>query len=271
MLISIITPTYNSEKNIDKCAQSVINQTYKNFEHIIVDNLSTDKTLEKIKKIYSTHKLQSNLRIISEKDEGISDAFNKGISFARGSIIGILNSDDFYYSVDVFEKVGKEFLNSEIQIVHGDIYFVDPVYGSNIRKPLKAPMMKGFIYNHTTMFIKKSFYQKLELYDVNYNLSMDFEFYCKISKYSNPDKISVYLTEKPLVQMNFGGASWKNELQSIEEIKSALQKHKLWNLSGKRFYQSRKMRTLVKGFIIKFGMNYLIKFWRNLKWKNVSK
>lgn len=271
MLISVITPTYNSENSINQCALSVINQTYKNFEHIIVDNLSADKTIEKLKRIYSVNNLLSNLRIISEKDFGISDAFNKGISVATGSIIGILNSDDYYYSEDVFEKVRNEFLNPEIQIVHGDIYFVDPVYGSNIREPLRAPMMKGFIYNHTTMFIKKSFYQKLELYDIKYKLSMDFEFYCKISKYSNPYKISAYLTEKPLVQMNSGGASWKNELQSIEEIKSALQKHKLWNKSGKRFYQLRKMRTLVKGFITKLGMNYLIKFWRYFKWKDASK
>ena len=77
MLISIITPTFNSENSIDKCAQSIINQSYKNFEHIIIDNLSTDKTLDNLKNIYLANKLSSNLRIISEKDYGISDAFNR--------------------------------------------------------------------------------------------------------------------------------------------------------------------------------------------------
>lgn len=267
MLISIITPTFNSQKNIEKCVLSIINQTYKNFEHIIIDNLSTDYTLQIVKDLYSSNNIASNLHIISEKDYGISDAFNKGINAARGTIIGILNSDDFYYSPDVFDKIEKEFHNPEIQFVHGDIYFFDPVYGSNVRKPLRATMIKGLIYNHPTMFVRKAFYQKLGLYDTNYKLSMDFEFYCKISLHSSPDTNSVYLKEKPLVQMNSGGASWQNELQSIEEIKSALQKHEIWNKAGKQFYRSRRIRNVTKGVLTKLGFKSLIKYWRNLKWK----
>ncbi len=267
MLISIITPTFNSEKDIDKCVQSIINQTYKSFEHIIIDNLSSDKTLDKIKNIYSSNKLLSNLRIISEKDCGISDAFNKGIKAASGDIIGILNSDDYYYSIDVFEKIKNEFLNPEISIVHGDIYFFDEIHGSNIRKPLMAKMMSGFVYNHPTMFVRKSLYQILGYYDVSYKFSMDFEFYCRISKYSNPDKFSVYISDSPLVQMNSGGASWQNELQSIEEIKLALNKYDLWYKAGKSFYRHRKIRTLIKRIITKIGLNNIVKIWRYIKWK----
>ena len=89
--ISIVTPTFNSEKTVEKNIHSVISQTHKNFEHIIVDNLSKDNTINIINKIYKHHNLLDNLTIISEQDSGISDAFNKGIKSARGEIIAILN------------------------------------------------------------------------------------------------------------------------------------------------------------------------------------
>ena len=125
MLISIITPTYNSEKTISRNINSVIGQKYSNFEHIIVDNLSSDKTIRIAQKIYEENNITPKLRIISEKDEGISDAFNKGIKTSNGEIIGIINSDDFYYNQNVFDMVLDKFDDSVIQFVHGDIYFYD--------------------------------------------------------------------------------------------------------------------------------------------------
>ena len=132
MKISIITPTYNSEKTILDNVQSIINQTYKEFEHIVIDNLSSDNTLEIIKNIYLSNNIPDKLRIICEKDEGISDAFNKGINASSGQIINILNSDDHYASSDVFSEVVKAFSNDAFIITHGDVFFDDSVYGSNI-------------------------------------------------------------------------------------------------------------------------------------------
>lgn len=91
MKITIITPTNNSQNDINECVQSIINQTYKNFEHIIVDNLSTDNTLKKVEEIYSSKNMMSNLRIISEKDDGISDAFKKGIRINMLSIPSLIS------------------------------------------------------------------------------------------------------------------------------------------------------------------------------------
>src|SRR5512146_2854433 len=99
MKISVITPTYNSEKTIPTNIKSILKQTYKNFEHIIVDNKSTDRTVSVINDLYGVEK--GKLIFISEKDEGIADAFNKGILLAKGNIITILNSDDSYYDENI--------------------------------------------------------------------------------------------------------------------------------------------------------------------------
>ena len=94
--VSIITTTLNSEKNLDKCIRSVINQTYKNIEYLIIDGCSYDKTLQIIKK----YKKKINF-ILSEKDRGIWDAMNKGLRHASGDIVCFLNSDDFFYKKSI--------------------------------------------------------------------------------------------------------------------------------------------------------------------------
>ena len=95
MKISIITPTFNSETTILNNVNSILNQTHLEFEHIIIDNESSDDTLKLINEAYNNRNLKEKLRIIREKDKGIAEAFNKGIEASRGEIIGILNSDDY--------------------------------------------------------------------------------------------------------------------------------------------------------------------------------
>jgi glycosyltransferase len=265
MKISVITPTFNSEKTILRNAESVLNQTYKNFEHIVVDNLSSDGTVDLIKECYSRYSCAGKLKIISEKDEGISDAFNKGIKASAGEIIAILNSDDLYYHNEVFSEVAGIMENEKILFVHGNLYFVDPVYGTNIRQPLPDKNIRALQYNHQTMFIKKKLYDKIGLYNINFYISMDYEFYCRLSKY-DPENISIYLHEKPLVMMMAGGISWKNELQSVQEIKKAMQLHGYWNFEGKKFYYLRKTRVRAKKILTLLGFQSLIRIWRNLKW-----
>lgn len=268
MLISVITATYNSEKTISRNINSVIRQNYNNFEHIIVDNLSSDDTIQIAQKIYLENNIASKLRIISEKDEGIADAFNKGIKASNGQIISIINSDDFYYDEYVFNRVLKQFENPEIQFVHGDIYFFDEKYGSNIRRPLPAVMMKGMLYNHPTLFVRKSFYEKTGLFNTNYKYSMDFEFYCRIARNYEPDKISVYISDQPLVQMSSGGASWKYEFESIKENKKAMIEYGFWNREGRKFYLARLFRTKLKKIFNYLGLDFAVKIWRDQKWRN---
>ena len=103
MKFSIITPTFNSEKTISKNINSIISQSFKDWEQIIIDNSSTDNTIDLVKKFKNT-----NIKIISEKDDGIYNAINKGILNSKGEIISILHSDDYFHSDDVLNCV--EFL-----------------------------------------------------------------------------------------------------------------------------------------------------------------
>lgn len=107
MKISIITATYNSEKTLKDTLESVLKQTYTNYEHIIVDGASKDSTMQIVKEY--EEKYNGRLKYVSEKDSGLYDAMNKGIKMATGDIIGILNSDDIYASEFVLEKIANKF------------------------------------------------------------------------------------------------------------------------------------------------------------------
>jgi glycosyltransferase involved in cell wall biosynthesis len=268
MKISIITPTYNSEKTIARNVTSVINQSYKDFEQVIVDNKSEDGTLRLIKKFYDENGLGDQLKIISEKDSGISNAFNKGIKAATGEVIAILNSDDAYYNDKVFEQVMSLFRDSEILFVHGDVYFDDPIYGSNVRKPLLCPITTAMPYNHPTMFLRKEIYEKFGLFDLSYKYAMDFEFIVRFEKSFPEFKVKgKYFSEHPIAKMYSGGASWENELQSIEETQKALKKYGFWNSSAKKNYLIRIFRTRLKKFLSVLNLDFVVKIWRNTKWK----
>lgn len=269
MLISIITPTFNSEQTISDNVNSIINQTNGNFEHIIIDNLSKDNTIRNINKIYEENNLLSSLRIISEQDRGISDAFNKGIKNAKGEIIGILNSDDAYFNNSVFEKVIEAFKDEEIIFVHGDIYFDDPIYGSNIRKPLLCPIGKAMPFNHPTMFFRKEIYEKNGLFDEDYKYVMDYVLIMNYEKnIPNFRKKGKYLEGDPIAVMHSGGASWNYELKSIEEYKKALKQYGFWDLSAKKEYFFRVFRTRLKKLFDDLHLSFLVKLWRKKKWGN---
>ncbi|NWF88258.1 MAG: glycosyltransferase [Ignavibacteriaceae bacterium] len=268
MKISVITPTNNSEKTILNNVESVTNQTYHNFEHIIIDNLSTDNTLNLIRKEYEQKQLSSNLKVISEKDAGISDAFNKGIAMASGGVIGILNSDDYFYNNLVFEKVVKEFNSNEILFVHGNIFFEDKIYGSNVRKPLLCPIQTAMPYNHPTMFFRKDVYKKYGMFDTSYKYAMDFEFICRLEKQiSNFRQRGIYIEGEPLSVMNAGGESWQNEIPGIKEVKRSLIQHGLWNHNARVEYSKRMVRTKFKRILNILNLNMIIKFWRKHKWR----
>jgi glycosyltransferase involved in cell wall biosynthesis len=269
MNLSIITPTWNSSSTIEGCVMSIINQKITNFEHIIVDNLSSDDTLSLIKSIYHREGLINNLKIICERDKGIAEAFNKGIEASSGEIIGILNSDDQYYGESVLEKVIYSFEAKNVLFIHGNIYFEDKLYGSNIRKPLLCPITKAMPYNHPSMFFKKEVYKQHGFFDTGYKFAMDFEFICRLIK--QVDDLynkGIYLKGEPLVTMAAGGASWENELDSIEETRKALKIYDYWNFDARKNYILRKLRTKLKILLSKIGLNGIVKKWRKRKWEN---
>lgn len=134
MKISVITAAWNSSKTIQDTLRSVLNQRYTNVEHIIKDGGSTDDTVaiceDYKRKFYSSEDTPQTpvktMKIISDSDKGIYDAMNQGIEAASGDVIGILNSDDFYTTDDVLERVAREFeADPELEALYGDIHFVD--------------------------------------------------------------------------------------------------------------------------------------------------
>ncbi len=265
MKISIVTPTFNSAKTIEATLKSVKNQTYKNYEHIIIDNCSSDSTLE----ILTQYSEQCpKIKVYSEPDLGISDAFNKGIIKSSGDIVAILNSDDFYEHSKVFEKV-IEILheNSDIDFVHGDINFIDCEYGNHRRRPLMCPITYAMPFNHPTMFIRKSLYQELGLFDIKYKIAMDYEFVLRM--YTDPSNCSKKYIYSPsiLVNMKSGGVSDKREIESLQEIKQALCQHNFWGPRSSYFVANRKSRVYAKIFFKRIGLKKIISIWRHYKWK----
>jgi glycosyltransferase len=269
MKISIITPTFNSDKIIAGNVNSILGQSYNNYEHIIIDNLSSDNTILTIKNLFEKSGKTNQLNIISEEDNGIADAFNKGINTSKGGIIGILNSDDKYSNDNVLERVRNAFNDEKILFVHGDVLFIDSMYGSNVRKPLLCPVTYALPFNHPTMFFRKEVYKEYGTFDSSYNYAMDFEFICRLIKqFDDFYNKGIYLNGEPLVTMAAGGASWKNELDSIEETRKVLKKYDYWNFDARKNYVLRILRTKLKIFLSKIGLNGLIKKWRKRKWEN---
>lgn len=268
MKISVITPTFNSEKYIRQNAQSVLVQTYTDYEQIIVDNQSQDATLQFIRAEYESKGVTEKLVAVSEKDNGISEAFNKGIALASGEIIAFLNSDDYYFNEDVFQEIIDAFADEDILFVHGNIYFEDAKYGSNIRKPLMCKVQAAMPFNHPAMFVRKKCFEEAGLFNTSFRYAMDFEIVCRMLKrIPNFLEKGVYLNEIPLVYMRGGGASWLKEKESVLEVKQALQKNGLWNASARYYYALRRSRIFLKSFLDKTGLLLLVKYWRKYKWK----
>jgi glycosyltransferase involved in cell wall biosynthesis len=166
-LVSIITVAYNAELFIEKTIKSVLSQTYSPIEYIIIDGGSTDNTVDIIKE-YSD-------RIAywcSEKDNGISDAFNKGLSKATGDIIGIINADDWYKN-DTLEIVVNNFGSADI--VYGDLQLWKREKKDFIQKGNHSLLAREMTVNHPTVFIKKSCYEKLGNFREEYKCAMDYD------------------------------------------------------------------------------------------------
>jgi len=266
-MLTIITPTFNSAKTIKRNVVSVVNQSYLNFNHIIIDNLSSDGTIDEIKNVYENSGYMEKLQIISEKDSGISEAFNKGIKLADGEVIGILNSDDYFYDENVLMKVVDAFKDDKLLLVHGNIYFDDLVYGSNIRKPVLKFPTSGGIFHHPTMFFRRQVYEKFGLYDTKYKYAMDFEFICRLSKLiGNLDKVSKYIPGDPLVHMSSNGFSWIHEKETVKAEIQALKQHRLWGFSSMKIYLMRMLRVKIKEYLKRLKLEGIIKLWRKIKW-----
>lgn len=226
MKISIITVCFNSSSHIEDAINSVANQDYEDIEHIVVDGNSTDGTQEILKR--HDDKLAFWM---SEPDQGIYDAMNKGISRATGDIIGILNSDDFYYDNHVLSKIAAAFSNNGIDAVFGDLIFVDPnnldrtvrTYSSKNWHPDR--FAKGYMPAHPTFFVRRNFYEEHGLFEIDYEIAADYEMLIRLLYVH---KLKYKYIPMKMVKMRKGGVSSNGIKSNIilnNEIIRACRKH----------------------------------------------
>lgn len=208
MKISLITATFNSAQTISDCMESVLRQNYDNYEYLIIDGGSKDNTIEIIQQYEK--KFAGKLKWISERDNGIYDAMNKGIKMSTGDVVGILNSDDFFTSNDIFRTIDQEFAKHPVDSIYGDIHFVK---ADNLNKCIRYYSSKmfspfwlrfGFMPAHPSFYCKRDIFERYGLYRLDFKIGADYEMMVRLFK---KNKISSRYIPKDFVTMRTGGAS----------------------------------------------------------------
>lgn len=246
MLVSIITVSYNSEKTILNCINSVSSQDYKEIEHIVIDGKSKDNTLDIINSATSSR----FIKIISEKDYGIYDAMNKGIKLAKGDIIGFLNSDDVFSSTSTIKKIVNAFnLNKNIMCCYGNLLYIknNKITRTWKSRPFEFGLFeKSWTPAHPTFYCKKSVFTKIGQFKTDYKIAADVEFMLRALEIK---KLKSYFIDDFLVKMSAGGISNKNMLSTIiiiKEIKRAFKENSLkFNIIKYLFYKILKIREFI--------------------------
>ena len=215
-IISIITVCFNAEQTIERCILSVINQSFSNIEYIIIDGGSTDNTLNIIDKY--RHKIKI---VVSEADNGIYDAMNKGIKIAKGEIVGMLNADDFFADENILLNVAKAFKLNNPDLLYGDLDYVDN--SNKVIRSWKSGKYSNGIFNwgwmppHPTFYCKRIYFEKLGYYSLNYGTAADYEL---MVRFLHHNKLSVFYLKLIMVKMEIGGASNNSIYNRIKVIKN---------------------------------------------------
>jgi len=217
--VSIITVVWNNKNTIKDAIDSVLNQTYKDIEYIIIDGASTDGTVEIVQSYGGKVS-----KFVSEPDKGLYNAMNKGVALSTGDVVGILNSDDFYIDEFVIEKVVKEFEEKNVDSVYADLVYVEPknlnktvrYYDSSKFNPSKFSY--GWMPAHPTFFVKKDTYEKHGVFRTDLKIAADFDI---LIRFLLTHKISYSYMQEVLVKMRVGGVStsfnsiWINNIETL--------------------------------------------------------
>jgi glycosyltransferase involved in cell wall biosynthesis len=223
---SIITVVFNRALTIDRAISSLHSQSFRNYEHIIIDGGSTDGTLGILNKYKS-----ENTIIVSEPDKGIYDAINKGINLSKGDFIGLLHSDDFYPNKIILAEVHDQITKQGLDVIYGDAKYLKEgsltIFRNYRSNDFSYKSLRfGNMLAHTTLFVKRSVYGRVGLYDPNYKIAGDFEFICRLFK----DNPKAYYLNKTLMMMADGGISNLNLINRLllnKEIMSACVKNNI--------------------------------------------
>ncbi|QQV03728.1 MULTISPECIES: glycosyltransferase family 2 protein [Chryseobacterium] len=229
MKVSIITTCFNREKTIADAIKSVLNQDYKDIEYLVIDGASQDKSMEIIKKFQ--HQIDF---LLSEKDTGIYNALNKGILNSKGEIVGLLHSDDLFYSHNTISQIVEVFKNTNADIVYANGMYIDNDSSNLVRRIYKAKDFKeqyldfGWIPLHTTIFVKKSVFDSYGVYREDFKIASDYEISLRWFKNKKLKKI---FHNRWVVKMRMGGKSTNIKMQKLKSAED-LQIIKEYHLKG---------------------------------------
>lgn len=237
MTLTIITPVWNNADTIAHCLRSIAEQTQP-CQHILVDGSSTDGTLEIIEQNRTV-----NMTVISEPDQGMYDAINKGLKFATGDVIGVLNSDDFYATNGVLEKVANVFNNSEIDASYGDLVYVDRQDTEKVARNWhsgdynRKRFYNGWMPPHPTFFLRRMLYEEYGGYRLDLGSAADYELMLRVLLRYECN--AEYIPEVLVYMRNNGmsNASLKNRISANRNDREAWQVNgispRLWTLIAK--------------------------------------
>lgn len=248
MKISLITVTYNSGKTVRDTLESVLSQTYSDLEYIVVDGASTDHTMDIIRQY--APRFNRRMRYVSEPDQGLYDAMNKGIRMATGEIVGLLNSDDMFSEATALEKVVDCFRHHpETDAVYADLYYVAPEDTDRVIRHWisgrRKPFNRGWHPAHPTFYAKREIYQRYGLFDTELKLAADFEL---MLRFIEKDRIRLVYLQQPLVRMRLGGATSKNLTNILRGNKECIKAFKKNGLKAGCLYPFFRLLPKIKQY-----------------------
>lgn len=249
--VSVITPTFNSENTLSGTVEALLRQTFSDFEYIIIDGVSKDKTLDTIKSyIPAFEKKGVQVRIVSEPDKGVYDAMNKGVSLAKGELIGITNSDDWYED-NTLEVMWNKFTDGKVDRSNSMIYGIERVWKDNKIFNLQrrgATFLSESVLPHSTLFVSREVYKKYGAYDLSVKVLADYDFICRCASQG------VKLEEVDVVISNFCLGGISSSYFDFYEDYYKIQ-HKYGFISDKKYKEYKTILNLKK------VINKIIKKW----------
>jgi len=240
---SIITATYNSEENIKSCIDSIKTQTFQDLEHIVIDGMSADNTIQ----IIEENKIENQI-IVSEKDNGIYDALNKGIDRSTGKYLVFLHSDDQFFDSNTLQKIYDFLEDKQCEGLWGNLIYVDKKSGRTVRKWRDnkfRSLYLGWMPPHPTLVLKREIYDEIGKFDTQYKISGDYDFCFRLF---NLKKYQIECLNEFLIQMKTGGASNRGIKQVIKKMKEdyeIVQKSSIFSLIVILVKNIRKLNQLI--------------------------
>lgn len=220
--ISLITVTYNAARTLQTCIDSVMKQSFKQIEYIVIDGNSSDNTCDIIRANIETIQVFK-----SEPDRGIYDAMNKGIQLATGNVIGILNADDYFADEQVLSNIAQKFEQHNIDMLYADLDYVNEE--KKVTRKWRSGKFSSMQFNfgwmppHPTFYAKKECFDRFGLYKLDYGTAADYEL---MLRFMHKRAVNVFYLHQVTVKMRTGGVSnhgfknrinaWKGDLKAMK-------------------------------------------------------